>query len=892
MGTRFLPAFLLVALCTGNAAAQTTTATLQGTVTDASNAVLPGATVTVKNTETGFTRTAITDAKGTYYVPYIPVGRYDVSAELEGFQTQVHRQVQFGIGQEGTLDFALPVAGLTDTVTVTGEAGLVATTKSTVDNVIKREQLDSLPVAGRNASNLAMLAPGVVPRGSTEEPVTSEGQPRGSTEALLDGVSNKLVLINSIRSNAPPDSVEEFQVLTSQYNAEFGNASGLVLNTITRSGTNQLQGRGYYFHRDQGLDARNAFITSKARFEQKQGGGWLGGPVVKDRTHYFASVEVTRRITVATVNAVVEKGDVEQPFSNENALVKITHQINPMNRLTGRFSVDRPLQKNQGVGGLNTTGRGINYQTKDYAYVGTLSTIFGNRALNEVRFQYSDAGIDIQVADPDGFTINRPGSNIGKPANQPQAIPEIRYQFVDNFSYEVGSHRLKFGADISRVISDGYLYQNNPGVFNFTTDRPFNANDLSTYPASFQKNEGDVTFKFTNTSVSLFAQDAWRVSNALTLNLGARYDTYSITGADMQPFNLAPRLGFAWDPFNDRKTSIRGGFGTFYNSIMFNVPIFTSFFANQRTILINNPGFPDPFSRGAAGNVPISTYQAQGNNQPVPRTYNVTLGIQRELAPGLAISADYVNSKGRKLIRIVEKNPTLPPTFVREDPTRGFIRELQPTGYSNYQALWVGVTKRFEARGNFGASYTLSEGKTTNEAENGLFSMDDRNPDDAYGYNNFDERHRLVLNGSVVVPGGVQVGAVAFIRSGRVVNITLGTDPNRNGAFNERPNVAAGVEIGSDAMKDRSSFTVPPAGEFGNLPRNAGRGPGYWQVDVRVSKVFQLQRMRLEVLAEAFNVDNHVNLNNWIGNLLNANYGRSITADIARQVQLGIRLGF
>lgn len=883
----------LVVLLAGTAAAQTTTATLQGLVRDTSGAVLPGVTVTVRSPETGFTRTATTDGKGEYYVTFIPVGRYDVSVELAGFQTQVREGLRFELGQEATLDFAMPVAAVAEAVTVTGETGLVATTKSTVDNVIKRDQLDLLPVAGRNAANLAMLAPGVVPRGSTEEPVTSEGQPRGSTEALLDGVSNKLVLINSIRSNAPPDSVEEFQVLTSQFNAEFGNASGLVLNTITRSGTNTLQGRGYYFHRDQGMDARNAFATSKARFEQKQGGGWLGGPIIKDRTHFFGSVEITRRTTVATVNAIVEQGDVKQPFSNENALVKITHQLKPMHRLAGRFSVDRPLQKKQGVGGLNTSGRGIDYQTTDYAYVGTLTSILSDRALNEFRFQYSDAGIDIQVDDPEGFTINRPGSNIGKPANQPQAIPEVRYQFVDNFSYELGAHRLKFGTDISHITSDGYLYQNNPGVFTFTTDRPFDPADLSTYPVSFLKNEGDVTFKFTNTNVSLFAQDAWRVHQTLTLNVGVRYDMYRITGADMDAFNLAPRLGVAWDPFGTGKTTVRGGFGVFYNSIMFNVPIFTAFFANQRSILINSPGFPDPYSRpGTPGTVPISTYRAEGDDQAVPRTYSVTIGMQRELAPGLAVSADYVNSRSRKLIRIVEKNPTLPPAFLREDPTRGFIRELQSTGYSDYQAVWVGINKRFANRGQVGAAYTLSSGKTTNEAENGLYSMDDRDPDDAYGYNGNDERHRLVVNGTVVLPWKIQLGGVLFARSGRPVNITLGTDPNRNGVFNERPNVAGGVKLGSHAMKSLSSFTTPAPGTFGNLPRNAGRGPGYWQLDLRVSKVFELERMRLEVLAEAFNLDNHVNLNPWVGNMLNRNFGRSITADIARQVQLGVRLGF
>jgi hypothetical protein len=256
------------------------------------------------------------------------------------------------------------------------------------------------------------------------------------------------------------------------------------------------------------------------------------------------------------------------------------------------------------------------------------------------------------------------------------------------------------------------------------------------------------------------------------------------------------------------------------------------------------------------------------------------------------VSVDYVKTRGRKLIRMVEANPTLPPSWIRQEPARGFVRELQATGYSDYQAMWVGVNKRWGTKGQIGGAYTLSSGKTTNEAENGLYSQDDRTPDDAYGYNGNDERHRVVLNGAYVLPGGVQVGAVLFARSGRPVNITLGTDPNRNGSFLERPNLAPGAEVGTDDMKQRSSFVTPTAGTFGDLPRNAGRGPSFWQLDVRLSKVFQLQKTRIEVLAEAFNVDNHVNRNNWISNLLNANFGKSITADIARQVQLGLRIGF
>ena len=204
--------------------------------------------------------------------------------------------------------------------------------------MITREQIDNLPLNGRNAASLAALAPGVVSRGGTEEPVGADGQPRGSLEIITDGVSNKLVLLNSIRSNTPPDAIEQFQVITGQYQAEFGNASGLVINTITRSGTNELHGRGYYFHRDDGLDARNAFAVTKASFEQKQGGGWMGGPIARDRTHFFGAYEGTRRTAIATVTSPFGPGDFEQPFANNQLLGKVDHQITQANRLSLRFS--------------------------------------------------------------------------------------------------------------------------------------------------------------------------------------------------------------------------------------------------------------------------------------------------------------------------------------------------------------------------------------------------------------------------------------------------------------------------------------------------------------------------------------------------------------------------
>jgi hypothetical protein len=886
LGAVALFVLLATALSPFPAFAQTTTATLQGCARDTSGAVLPGVTVTLRDQNTGFVRTTTTERTGLYVLPYVPAGTYELTTELPGFRTVKREGLRFEVGQQFTLDITMDVAKLEESIVVRAEAPLVETTKTTIDKVVTREQIDTLPLSGRQAASLAMLAPGVTSRGGDPG---SGGQPRGSSEMLVDGVSNELMATNSTRSNAPPDAIQEFQVLTTQYAAEFGNASGLILNTITRSGTNNLHGRIYYFHRDEGWDARNAFATSKAAFEQKQVGGWLGGPILKDRTHYFFSYEGTRRVQIATVTSPLKPGDVEQPFANNQLLAKLTHQLTPANLLTTRFSLDRPIGHNQGVGGIYTDDVAYDNITEDRSFVSSLATILSTRALNELRFQVAKENIALLPKNPDAYSIQRPTSFTGKLGNVPQAFPEVRFQLVDNFSYEAGRHRIKFGVDVNRVSLDGYVYQYNPGYFIFSTDLPFDANNPATYPALFYKNEGDVNFAYTATGVAAFAQDSWHLPRNLTLNVGVRYDGWKMKGLDLRKVNLAPRLGFAWDPFGTNKTSIRGGFGTFYSNTMFNVALLANWLSKQRILIFSSPGYPDPFSRGVPAGSVLNVYASQPN-EPLPRSYNSSIGVQRVIIPGLSISADYTNAKGRKLIRMVEANPMSPTTFTRQDPTKGSIKLLESSGYSNYHALLLGVTSRLR-RGSLSVAYTLATDKGTNDAENSLYYQDDLTPNDSFGYSNYDQRHRLVLQGSITLPLDFQVGAILSARSGTPFNITTGKDNNKNGSANDRPNLAPGAAVGTSDMTTKASF-VDPGTRGGNLPRNAGRGPGAWSLDMRIAKRLPINRTRAELFVEAFNATNRTNLNNPISNLSSSSFGRSISAGSARQVQLGLRFEF
>jgi hypothetical protein len=861
-------------------------------VRDASKAVLPGAVVTVRERNTGFVRTITTETDGTYLLSHLPAGAYDLTVELAGFKSLQREDLRLQVGQETTLDVALEVGGVTETVTIREETPLVEVTRSSLGQTISREQIDNLPLPGRQASSLALLVPGVFQRGtSTEEPVGGGGQPRGSGETLMDGVSTELMAVNSIRSTPPPDAVQEFQVITNQYQAEFGNATGVILNTITRSGTNDLRGRLYYFHRDEALDARNAFATSKASFEQKQTGGWLGGPIVRNRTHYFFSYEATRRMQIATVTSPLAPGDVEQPFDNNQILAKLTHQFNVNHGLAGRFSLDRPVRDNVGVGGTSLEEVGVKQIAEDLSYVGSLTSVLSNHALNEVRVQLSDSQQQLDPKRADVLTIIRPTSVSGKLPNVPQAFPELRLQVVDNYSYERGQHQVKFGVDFNRVVlGEGYVYQNVPGTYQFATDRPYNAADPTTFPIVFVGNQGEPTFRFVSTGIAVFAQDSWHLPRNLTLNLGLRYDGWDVKGLELQKANFAPRVSVAWDPFGSNTTVIRAGYGLFYSNVLSNVTLFTSFLSNQRSVVIANPTYPDPSGGGTGVPQPLSTYAAQPD-QPLPRANHLTVGMQREVRTGWTVGADYVNSRGRDLIRMVDSNPVTPPSFTRPDSTRGFVRVLESSGYSDYHGLLVSARGRFSARAMIQAAYTLSTYKTTTEAENNPIQQDDLNKNDSYGYGDFDSRHRFVLSGYVTLPWDIQFGGVLTTRSAVPFNITTGTDNNRNTVVNDRPNLAAGAEVGTDDMKDRASF-VAPGTASGNLPRNAGRRSAYWTLDARLAKRFQIGRASIEGLVEAFNLTNRVNYNGFIGNLSSAQFGRPSTAFDARQVQLGVRFEF
>ena len=881
------------------ASAQTTGATLQGTVADEQGAVLPGATVTVVNVETGWSREAVTDTRGWYRAAALPPGRYEIRTSLQGFVTLVRAGLVLTLGQEATVNLALSLASVAETVTVTADSPLVETTSNAIERTITRTDLDTLPLAGRNFANLATLSPGVAGVGGGG--VSAGGQTTRSNSFIIDGTSNDDTVVNTQRGGFSLEAVREFAVITNQFSAEYGMASGAIVSVITRSGTNNLQGRVFAFHRDDSFDAQDPFSkaqgSGKAPFSQQRYGGFLGGPLIKDRFHYFASYERLREKSTSVItSSLVPAGEREEPTTDmgHQYFGKVDRQLNSEHSLAVRYRADSRGSTGNGIGGLNTRERGNNTNTLDQDVVGSLTSVLRSNLLNEVRVQFARRSTfsDTQGYSVDGMPqINRPSGNFGKAQNMPQGRDENRYQVVDNFTYTRGAHDLKFGADISFIRADSFFPRNRDGNFTFSTDAPFNPADLSTYPTQYVVAVLDPNQDLPNDLFSFFAQDQWRLRTNLTFNLGVRYDRErgfnKITGVPDDGNNFQPRLGFVWDPWNDGRTALRGGYGHYVDQSFLNIQLNVASAKDAVEIVINNPGYPDPYSRGTTAATPPSTATVTPHPK-TPETRTASLGLKREVMTGLALSIDGVYSRGYNQYAWNDLNYPDPVTGVRPNPALGRVIEYADYGNSWYSALLVGVEQREFHGATWNVSYTLS--KTLRDVEGFQFTPQDmRNLAGDKSLASNHRKHQLVGNVTYRLPWGFQLGAVAQARSGLPWTVTTGTDNNRDSFIVDRPDLA--VPDGNPT--DRATYFSGFTGRVGNLGRNTNIGDGFFRLDARLSKIVRFGTRRLEGFVEGFNLTNQVNFNSPNGNLRSANFGRptSITGT-QRQVELGVRVDF
>jgi hypothetical protein len=869
------------------ALAQSTAATVSGSVVDDQKAALPGATITIRNLESGQVRTATTDDRGSYRIVGLPPGRYELAAELGGFGRQVRSNLELSVAQEVNVPLTLKVAALEETVTVTAEVPLVETSRSTLGTTISTKEIEDLPIAGRNFATLAQLTPGVTSTAGSG--ISSSGQLTRNSTFLVDGLSNDDDSVAGQRGGFSVDAIKEFIVVANSSAAEYGQSSGAIVSVVTRSGTNQFNGRGFYYHRDDSWDASTAaskLVTPtppKAKLEQKIGGGFIGGPIRQNRMFYFASMEYTKRLTENTVTAPTARTFLpndpvvfEQPTTNPQFLGKVDFNLSSANTLAVRYRRDSDRIIGTGIGGTATRERGQDRDRVDQDLAIHDNWVLGGRGLNEFRMQVSKRYFNWDVTPycPNCPTVNRPGLGLGKASNMPQGRTEDRIQVANSLSWIVpgrlGDHSFKIGVDASFIDLFSEFHNNLNGTFTFTTSVPFNPAVASTYPTQFTGNAGDPFVTLNNNIYAAFVQDQWKPLTQLTVNYGLRWDYEDVVGIDHDKNNFAPRLGFVWDLTGSGRTVLRGNAGIYYDQVFLNIPLNAENAKKFVQTLITNPGYPDPYgpnpNRTGGPITPIPSSTQFSPDTITPYTQQYTVGVQRQIGQTLSVQADVVRARGKGLLRSVDANyPNLDdPDRRRPDPRFQRITVVETKGNSWYTGLQVGLEKRLSARHTYTLAYTLSETERDTEDFN-FFPVDNRFYDAERGPATNDSRHRVSAAFTLYLPWNIQAGTLVAARSKLPYNITTGRDDNRDTQTNDRP---AGTG------------------------RNSARGASLFQADLRLSKMLRVRGLEMEFIGEAFNITNQKNWTSFTGDQLAATFGRPTQGEITRQIQLGLRVDF
>src|SRR3954463_15068281 len=565
--------------------AQQGTAEIAGKVTDEQGAVLPGVAIVVINEETGVFRDLVSGPAGTYFASQLVPGRYKVAAKLQGFQTTERAGLVLQVGKTLTINLSLTVGGLEETVHVTAESPLVDTTSAKVGGNIGTAELSELPAMNRNYFATVALLPGVQFSPSNQmgnDTIVAAGQSTQGNNVSVDGGYNgddALGTSSGAQVRTPIEAVQEFQVLTSMYDAEFGRASGAVVNAITKAGTNQFKGVMFATTSPNALTAADYFVRTKNLEKptsvRRDWGGVLGGPVVKNKAQFFFSLE--RQVDNPNRTRVFPTRpslnfSIAEDRTDWNTLIRFDHQINKNHSWAVRWLREDAPQWYT-IGNRNTLGPQVNgaypfstYQDEtdlDQTAVGTLTSVLGNARVNTVKvartwehWWHGNACFRAQGPNDDLAGFARGQENAG---DQSQCLPQLNYtnflaqastesqgpwdsnyQIEDDYSWFIpgkhGDHDMKFGVRYNYTELRRSSQVNSNGTFTFNTtcavgtctnantDLPFDASNPRTYPERFSIRTGPFNEFINNHTYEAYAQDKWRLNDRTTLNLGIRYD--------------------------------------------------------------------------------------------------------------------------------------------------------------------------------------------------------------------------------------------------------------------------------------------------------------------------------------------------------------------------------
>ncbi|HYM26387.1 MAG TPA: TonB-dependent receptor, partial [Vicinamibacterales bacterium] len=723
------------------------------------------------------------------------------------------------------------------------------------------------------------------------------------------------------------DAIEQFQVVTSGGQAELGRALGGYVNVVTKGGTNEPHGDVYDFVRDDTLNAPNVLIGSTLPMHQNQYGASAGGPMVRDRTFYFANVErrgLTQSglviIPHATADAIdaqlaafrypgsaVVTGQYPNPIDSTNAIAKVDHQVSAGDQLSVRYSQYGVRSDNsRGAGGLSaaTASAGLDNIDRNLAFSNTIS--LSSRTVNETRAQVVASDLKAAPSDQIGPAVSISGvASFGTLSGSPTRRQNTLYEVVDTLSHQRGTHALRAGVDFLYNDDTITFPRSIRGSYTFSSLANFLSGEYNN--AGFSQTFGATSVSQTNPNVGIFAQDEWKLRPELTLNAGLRYDVQFLRTIHTDRNNVAPRAGFAWTPFPERETVVRGSAGLFFDRVplraLANALLSagnTSDVAQLQQVGISlspaqagAPVFPNVLPAPIAS-VTLPSLTTMDPNMQNAYSRQAAIEVEQRLAERTTVAVGYQYVRGVDLIISVNQNV---PTCVASGTNNGCRPvavyanngQYSPLAASSYHGLHVSLVQRAAKWGEYRVSYTLS--KAMDNVSEFFFSspIDPLDLSKDWGRSDDDQRHRLVVNGSINVLTFQLSGTLQYY-SALPLNITSGVTTIQG---------TGGRPLASGAASSSSSPPDAHASVF--IPRNSGDGPDFLTLNLRVSRSFHVgPRAQLDGLAEVFNATNRVNAVTINGNFgagaypsaPASNFGQITGVGDPRAVQLAVKARF
>ena len=824
-----------------SADAQSSNATLSGTITDSSGGVLPGVTVKLLAPATGLSRDVVTNTSGVYVFNFLPAGDYEITAELTGFKSVRQANVKLEIGQSLSLDLKLEVGQVSEIVDVEGTAPFLDRTSASIGTVIQASQLKDLPLAGRHWAGLMLLAPGAINTGDgTHLSTRFVGRARDDNNWTFDGIDATGVKDPRQDSDArliiSSESIAEFRVSSTVYSAEAGAAAGGVVQLISKTGTNSYHGTAFNFVRNDRFDARPfGTVGEMPPFNLNQFGVNIGGPIVSQRTFFFANYEGIRQRQVRsfvravpsaafragltgqgaqivalypagtgrTSNADIDDwAGTERVTNDENAgLFRLDHRFSDKMSMFARYNFDKADLVNP-----NDTGSTTNF-IRPANFTVQLQRIFGPTIVSETKFGFNQSNRNSIRTGPVPQQISVSGFVA---LTGPQEVIEdgSTYSVISDMALVRGRHNIKFGGELRRILID--IGEGNTTSLTYSSRPNFAANRLENFSiVDFPVVQGQRWFTFG------YIQDDIKWRSNLTFNAGLRYEFYSVPvekdgrdkvwrfacGGFCAPGtrwynpdynNFGPRLGFAWSParFNDN-TVVRGGFGLFFgpgqNDDVF-APIDNS---GARTTLTRAEAaalsYPiEPFLDLAAsvGNAARAVDETRVDQY----AEHSSLTIQQALPLRMTMQVGYIGNQAHHLLDRNNINNIDPATGRRPLPNFGRVDTKSSGSSANFNALQFSLYRRASAGLQLGTQYMWShafdEGSLGGGESTAIQKADCRSCD--YGPTNQDVRHTLTINGVYALPygrdggrgglhhlfGGWTLSGLMQARTGRPLTVT------------------------------------------------------------------------------------------------------------------------